>query len=538
MFSRPQSLHNFQNFTFRRSEAKPCFAFILLFGALILFVPPNAAAQNTGKLRRQAEKALRQGEFAAAAQNYQELVQAEPSNMGYRLGLSYAFYKNRLWEDSHEQANLILKAEPGNPHATAILGSIYLAAGRFEIAARFFDAALFTLPDEALALAGSAMLDFYENRSKQGLVKLRRAVYLKDEEPDFYFALAQVASRTENYKEAANAYLKFLEVSPKTDTERRERIQGLATFLRYLGNVKSLYSPEGKSATTIECEIVNNRPVVKVRVNGNPEPLRFVLDTGSGMTVISEKTAERLGINSVVRGGVARAIGGEGKFEIVYGFLDMLEIGEVRVARIPVYIRQFNGDGDQFDGYIGLSVIAKFITTLDYGKTTFSLVKNIDKAAKKDKSTKAKIPVAAITMDGENLSVPLRTTSSGFLSSQVKIEGVNEPLNFILDTGASVSVLSSEAAQLEGISNRFAHTTLLKIYGAAGVAENVSTLMLPRLTLGATSREKVMAAILDLNVINETTGYQQAGIIGGNFLRHYRLTFDFQKSNVTFEPSN
>ncbi len=46
-----------------------------------------------------------------------------------------------------------------------------------------------------------------------------------------------------------------------------------------------------------------------------------MLDTGSGMSVISEETAKRLGIKLVARGGLARAVGGGGKFEIVYGFV-------------------------------------------------------------------------------------------------------------------------------------------------------------------------------------------------------------------------
>ncbi len=76
----------------------------------------------------------------------------------------------------------------------------------------------------------------------------------------------------------------------------------------------------------------------------------------------------------------------------------------------------------------------------------------------------------------------------------------------------------------------------MRVYGAAGVAENVKTLLLPRLELGNISREKISAAVLDLQPVNETSGFEQAGILGGNFLLHYRLIFDFRNSSVTFEP--
>jgi len=43
------------------------------------------------------------------------------------------------------------------------------------------------------------------------------------------------------------------------------------------------------------------------------------------MSVVSEETAKKLGIKPVARGGLARAVGGGGKFEIVYGFVNSLE---------------------------------------------------------------------------------------------------------------------------------------------------------------------------------------------------------------------
>ncbi|MGZ8844195.1 MAG: hypothetical protein ACXW18_11070, partial [Pyrinomonadaceae bacterium] len=49
-------------------------------------------------------------------------------------------------------------------------------------------------------------------------------------------------------------------------------------------------------------------------------------------------------------------------------------------------------------------------------------------------------------------------------------------------------------------------------------------------------REGISAAVLDLDPINETAGFQQNGILGGNFLRHFRVVFDFQRAIVRFEP--
>jgi hypothetical protein len=76
----------------------------------------------------------------------------------------------------------------------------------------------------------------------------------------------------------------------------------------------------------------------------------------------------------------------------------------------------------------------------------------------------------------------------------------------------------------------------MRVIGAAGVTENVRSFLLPRISFGDHSRNSITAVALDLDLINETAGFEQAGILGGNFLLHYRLIFDFQNSSVTFEP--
>src|SRR5262249_36535016 len=135
----------------------------------------------------------------------------------------------------------------------------------------------------------------------------------------------------------------------------------------------------------------------------------------------------------------------------------------------------------------------------------------------------------------DSVSLPLRLTSSGFLSGEVQLEGVENPLNFIVDTGASVSVISDDLAGTDNVSH-FARDEKLRVIGSAGVTEDVPTFLLPKVSFGAHTRKSITAIALDLNLINEASGFQQSGILGGNFLRNYRLTFDFKNSKVTFVP--
>jgi predicted aspartyl protease len=436
-----------------------------------------------------------------------------------------------MLQDAYDHAARVILADPLSARAHSLLGSVILASGDFRNSVEEFRTALTLQENDSLAVAGLAMVDFFENRLESSIRGLRRAVALEPDEPDYIFQLGQATARSEKYKEAADAYERFLLIAPKTDADRRDRIRGLIDFLRYLGNQGPLYGVGGKNKSEQPFEAVDGRPILQVRVNGDKEPLRFVLDTGSGMSVISHATAKKLGLRPVARGGLARAVGGGGKFEIVYGFLSSLEFGDARVERVPVYIRHFFDSKVPVDGYLGLSVISQFIATVDYGNNTFSLLRNSEASLSRQGLKFAQAPDA----QPEVIEIPVRTTASGFITGELRLEGIERPQNFIIDTGASISVISERLADTEGMA-AYLQNTRMRIFGAAGVADDVRLFLLPRVTVGTLMRENLGAAVLDLEPINETAGFTQDGILGANFLRHFRVAFDFQRGVIRLEP--
>lgn len=507
--------------------------------AICLLLSPSTliATTSNNKTRSRAEKALREGDFELAEKILRELLSKDSRDNQVRLGLSFALLKQRHLQDAYDHAARVILTDPLSARAHALLGQAILASGNFRESVEEFRTALSLSENESLAVAGLAMVDFYENRLEPSLRGLRRAVNLAPNEPDYIFNLGQAAARSEMYKEAADAYERFLIIAPKTDSERRARIRGLIDFLRYLGKQGSLYVPTGRDMTVVSFETTDSRPILKIRINGQKEPLRFVLDTGSGMSVVSLQTASMLGLRPVARGGLARAVGGGGKFEIVYGFLSSLEIGEVRVENVPVYIRHFYDDKIPVDGYLGLSMISKFFAAVDYGDRTFRLVRQRQSNNLDLLQTPSDSPEAGRLLASNVVEIPVRTTSSGFLSGEVRLEGIERPHNFIIDTGASISVVSEQLAALEELAR---HLTpgRMRVFGAAGVTENVRTLLLPSVMLGTLTRERISAAVLDLEPVNETAGFTQDGILGGNFLRHFRVSFDFRRGVIRLEPLN
>lgn len=503
--------------------------YLVLFFALVLLsstalraaTSEVPAPDNYKKLVRKATRLASAASYPEAEAVLRQAIAIDDKRSEAKVELAFVLTKERRVFDAYDMVFPIAQNEPKNARAFAVLGATLLCAGKFRESRLVYYNALKINREEHLAWAGIGLLDFYENDISNSLANLREAVFHAPAEPDYLFSLAQVSARAERYADAADAYTRFLACASIKDADRRERILGLISFLTYLGNSGQLYFPGRKVETTIAFQLVGNRPIVTLRVNGIDEPLRFVLDTGSGISVLSDKTAKRLNIKPVTKGGFAKGLGGDGRFEIVYGLLKQVSLGDVELKNVPVYIRKFQDDSQKIDGYIGLSLISKFLTTVDYGKQTLSLTKRDD--------------VTREFREKGDLSLPLRLTSSGFLSGEVQLEGIEAPLNFIVDTGASVSVISDRVAKAEGISPHV-NDEKLRIIGSAGITDDVSTFQLPRVTFGNHTRTDIMAVALNLDLINEASGFEQSGILGGNFLKNYSLTFDFKNSKVIFVP--
>jgi predicted aspartyl protease len=277
------------------------------------------------------------------------------------------------------------------------------------------------------------------------------------------------------------------------------------------------YQRAGADRTQVRFDLIDNRPVFRVRLNASDKLFDFVLDTGSHMTVISTKTAARLSLMAKASSGRATGVGGQ--FQIVYALLRSCQVGAVRLENVPVFVLPLSNEKHAVDGYIGTSFISQFVTSVDYGERTLTL----------ERPSNASSPSFAAS------AIPIKATSTGIVISDVRIAGVDRPLSFIMDTGASVSVVAS-GASANDLINSCEEGDRLQVSGAGGMEENVKTILLARVNIGSHGRENILAAVLDLKRISEAAGSQQTGIVGGNFLRHFLVIFDLPRGVVRLKP--
>jgi predicted aspartyl protease len=113
------------------------------------------------------------------------------------------------------------------------------------------------------------------------------------------------------------------------------------------------------------------------------------------------------------------------------------------------------------------------------------------------------------------------------LPVEVNAEG---PFEFILDSGAGTSLLSSELGQKLGI----------KILGSkegqsAGGAVSVSLAKVSSLAVASAKLDDVDVGLVDLSHIGKTVGAKIDGDLGYNFLKHFRITLDYRKNEIRFD---
>ncbi|MBO0720021.1 MAG: clan AA aspartic protease, partial [Blastocatellia bacterium] len=224
------------------------------------------------------------------------------------------------------------------------------------------------------------------------------------------------------------------------------------------------------------------------------------------------------------------------------------------------------------DGYIGLSVLANFAVTLDYHDQRMILdrtpvhedvspgrpdqqevdvfnpeapradaataeVKNGVKSAEKPQEKGAAAANGVLT--GETVyEIPIRSTSGGLASAETRLPHMDRPLNFIIDTGATVTVVSKAVVKRNQLESLKLPGQKFRVIGAAGIEEGAEALGLSTLTVSGLKKANARALILDLDAVNETSGFEQHGILGGDYLSHFRIVIDLRRYQFKLTPQS
>lgn len=104
------------------------------------------------------------------------------------------------------------------------------------------------------------------------------------------------------------------------------------------------------------------------------------------------------------------------------------------------------------------------------------------------------------------------------------------PFDFIFDTGAGTSLLSTDVAKELGVK-----ILSSKEGQSAGGKVSVSLANVDSLAVGETKLHDVDIGIVDLGHIAKTIGAKIDGDLGYNFLKHFRVTINYRDSEIRLE---
>lgn len=114
------------------------------------------------------------------------------------------------------------------------------------------------------------------------------------------------------------------------------------------------------------------------------------------------------------------------------------------------------------------------------------------------------------------------------------------PFNFVVDTGASHTVITNQTAKKLGISLQETgcceSTRGRSAQGAGGVVA-ARTTTVDSIRVGDTEEKDIEVAIIDLTDLSTTLKQTLDGIIGKNFMKNYRVIIDYPNQEIHFEKS-
>jgi predicted aspartyl protease len=246
-------------------------------------------------------------------------------------------------------------------------------------------------------------------------------------------------------------------------------------------------------------------------------PYSFVLDTGATSTVLSNELADALALPLAEK---QDGRGAAGKMTLMKSQLPSLTLGHETLENLPVSVTDLTflgrAMGAQVDGALGHSFLKHFAMTLDYATNALMLKRPVG-------STPRALDAREITFRWANEEDPLVVVPA-FVNDK-------GPYDFALDTGASSTVIALELVEEFGLA-----TEKISQMTAGGGNGTVSRVRLSSLAVGAARQVNLAAAASDfLTQLNAELGSKLLGIVGYDFLRHYRLTLDYPRGALTLE---
>ena len=264
-------------------------------------------------------------------------------------------------------------------------------------------------------------------------------------------------------------------------------------------------------------------------------PVNLVLDTGSSDVAISAATAKRLDLPASQDGTmlISWGLGGFAKAKPVWTHDFEIAGFDMRNQKVGLAWLGPEDKDDTVDGLLGAGYLSAFDIDIDFARDRLTLYGSRH-------CTKGFVPWS---MPFE--SVPMTLDPEGEIQVPVTIDG--HPLTAMLDTGASLTVLTPTGARLLGLSaEALAHAPDVHVETADGRGATVRPHRFDRLDIGhQTWHQPVLAVQMsdrthdvaqEALAARKLLGPEPVLILGVDFLKQYEVWISYGENQIFLAP--
>ena len=272
----------------------------------------------------------------------------------------------------------------------------------------------------------------------------------------------------------------------------------------------------GAAETVLPFTLINNHIYGQAMVNGKG-PYRFIFDTG-GVNLVTPILAKELGLKST--GAFDGGGAGEGTMEAGFTKVDELKVAAATLKHQAFVVMRLDAlsdiEGVSEQGMVGYETFRRFVTRVDYGAHTVTLIdpKHFD----------PKTVGTPIHFDFNDHNPEIAGTFEGI------------PAKFDIDTGARGELtLNKPFADRNGLRAKHAKgADMVDGWGIGGPSRGYVTRGAAT-TLGSVEVKNVVTTLAtQTKGAFATDNYQ--GNIGGGILKRFVVTFDYEHQTMYLKP--
>lgn len=450
--------------------------------------------------------------YREALDAYRRATNTEDKALSVSARIGFVKSALRLGEfaEAQREATVLRQQAPDNAEARTAHADALWSAGLFDEADQEFRDALKEVPGLSRGHHGLARALASQYRLEEAMEEAQTALKLAPRDEEIHHTVGSIFERMHRFEQAAAAYGNYVNLLPNKDrSDKAAWSRSQIRFLRSFGERQPLSMDEEAAASlhTVDFRLVNDKVIVKVKVNGGR--LRdFVLDTGSEMTTISRQAASSASVRPITYT-LSAGVGEMGLRGLQLGRLDTLEIGTLKLSNVPTLIKAPPLRGvpkRETESFSPLSMGLSM--TVDYATKKLSIGKSLPE-------------------ERAEFTLPMRHHRLSMVRGLIN---QTRPTYFVVDTGGEVISISTATA--EDLEQAVQRKIALRVYGTSGWDRDAFLMPGVNLSFQDIAFNNFSVVVLNLQAPSVLLGFQVGGIVGHKFLSPYRVSLDLTRSEL------